>query len=130
MKGTYTLLISVGKDLEIPVGALGKIFFQKGYYAYIGSAMNSLEHRIARHFKTKKKNFWHIDYLLENKNVSLEKAFYMESKKKLECETAKRFLEKGQAIQKFGCSDCKCKTHLFNINKKDLMQNIKEFKVF
>jgi Uri superfamily endonuclease len=64
MKGTYALIIELASDERISVGKLGKINFKKGYYLYVGSGQNSLEARIARHLRKRKKKFWHIDYLL------------------------------------------------------------------
>jgi Uri superfamily endonuclease len=61
MKGVYALLIKLGEDEEITCGRLGLIKFKKGFYAYIGSAMNLLENRVRRHIKKQKKTFWHID---------------------------------------------------------------------
>ena len=38
-KGTYVLIIALDSDREIAVGALGTLFFRKGRYCYVGSAM-------------------------------------------------------------------------------------------
>ena len=86
MKGSYILIIRVKNDLTIKIGSLGKTFFSKGVYAYVGSAMNSLEARIRRHLRNEKKTFWHIDYLLKNRNTEIIKIFYRESKNKEEAE--------------------------------------------
>ena len=83
MKGTYCLLIKIEKPSNIKVGKLGLISFRRGYYVYVGSALNNLEKRINRHLKAKKKKFWHIDYLLENKNVKIKDVFYKKSTKKV-----------------------------------------------
>ncbi len=117
MKGTYCLLIGLGKDSEIKTGALGKIFFPKGHYVYVGSAMNSLEKRIGRHFRSRKKKHWHIDFFLGNSNAKLEKAFYKESSKKEECGTVEKIAKRGFPVKGFGCSDCKCKSHLFRVRE-------------
>jgi len=115
MKGSYILLIEVKKNLKLSIGSLGEITFPKGIYAYVGSAMNSLEARIKRHLRKDKKLFWHIDYLLNNKNVKVIKVFYKESKKKEECKIAKIVSRYGEPIKGFGCSDCKCSAHLFKL---------------
>ena len=47
------------KEGKIRIGSLGKITFKKGFYAYVGSAMNNLEKRVQRHLR-KKKNFYHL----------------------------------------------------------------------
>ncbi|MEW5761414.1 MAG: DUF123 domain-containing protein, partial [Candidatus Thermoplasmatota archaeon] len=55
MKGTYILLMSLPGRCNIRVGKLGSIKFNKGYYAYVGSAMNNLVMRIHRHMGNSKK---------------------------------------------------------------------------
>jgi len=78
VKGVYVLVISVVKDIKVNVGALGGISFEKGLYAYVGSAQNSLEKRIARHVRKGKRKFWHIDYLLDDDAVRVGKVFCKE----------------------------------------------------
>ena len=92
MQGSYIHVISVNDEIDIPIGKLGKITFKKGTYYYIGSAMgktgsSTLGNRIKRHisFPKQKNKHWHIDYLLENKVVSLIKLFLIPHKQKLEC---------------------------------------------
>jgi len=115
MKGVYVLVIKVTKDIKTKIGALGNLKFEKGIYAYVGSAQNSLEKRIARHKTKNKKLFWHIDYLLKNRNVKILKIFYKKAGKSEECRIAKRLSKINFPIPKFGCSDCKCETHLFKL---------------
>jgi len=111
MKGAYVLIIKLDSDKEIQIGKLGKLFFKKGFYSYIGSAMNSLEGRIKRHLNPDKKLHWHIDYLLKHSKII--NVFYTESQDRIECDIAKKFSKKLESIEDFGCSDCKCKSHLF-----------------
>jgi Uri superfamily endonuclease len=123
MKGSYILIIKLDKDKTIQIGKKQqKIFFKKGYYAYIGSAMNGLEQRINRHLRKNKKFHWHIDYLLEHSKI--EKIYYLESTKRKECEIAKKFNQEFENISDFGCSDCKCKSHLFYSDRNHLIKNI------
>ena len=64
MKGVYILLFRISGDLSRRIGSLGRIHFQRGNYAYVGSAQSSLFPRLERHFAKKKKRLhWHIDYL-------------------------------------------------------------------
>ncbi|HDO20376.1 MAG TPA: DUF123 domain-containing protein, partial [Candidatus Bathyarchaeota archaeon] len=90
--------------------------FDHGIYVYVGSAQNSLEKRIARHFRKKKKKFWHIDYLLENENVKIITVLYKIAPRREECRIAKEINNIGSPIKGFGSSDCKCKSHLFKLN--------------
>jgi len=118
MKGSYILLIKLKNGEEIKIGKLGNISFKKGFYLYIGSALNGLENRLNRHFKVDKKTHWHIDYLL--KYGKIIDAFYKESSSKEECDIAKNFENKLFLIPGFGCSDCKCKSHLFYVDKTNI----------
>lgn len=106
---TYIVIFNLKSNRTISVGALGNIEFERGFYVYVGSAKRALAKRIERHASKTKKLHWHIDYL------SLE-ADYVTSRLSVlpECDLAKE-VEKlgGKGIPKFGCSDCKCKSHLF-----------------
>ena len=73
--------------------------------------MSGLRKRVQRHLGTKKKLFWHIDYLLEHAEVI--EVLQVESPKKLECDLATRLSKKLRSVPRFGCSDCKCPSHLF-----------------
>ena len=117
MKGIYVLVIKLNKDTSIKIGALGKIKFKKGIYAYVGSAQNNLEKRVLRHLSKNKKTHWHIDYFLKNKNTEVIEIFYKQAGKQEECSLAKKINKTSRPIPKFGCSDCKCKSHLFKITK-------------
>lgn len=114
---TYCLLIKLNNNERIRIGKLGELDFKKGYYIYIGSALNSLEGRIKRHLRDEKKLFWHIDYLLASSNSIVKKVIFEKSSKKWECEIAREIAASGLAINHFGCSDCKCNSHLFYIEK-------------
>ena len=121
------MVIELKKDSLIKIGALGRIKFKKGLYCYVGSALNNLEKRVQRHLSKKKKLHWHIDYFLMNKNTSIKKVFYKLSNKREECKIARFVLKNSiSSIENFGCSDCKCKSHLFIIKTYDFLE--KKFK--
>ena len=121
MKGVYVLIIRVDKDIAINVGALGRLSFAKGLYAYVGSAQNNLEARIRRHFKREKRKFWHVDYLLDNPESKVTKVFFKRASKTKECATARQIGERGEAVAGFGCSDCDCKSHLFRLSSYEFL---------
>lgn len=123
MKGSYVLVIKVVKNSLITIGSLGKIHFDKGYYAYIGSALNNLEKRVGRHLTRNKKLHWHIDYLLKNKNAKIIKIFYKESPKKEECTIVQFVAQHGKPIKRFGCSDCNCESHLYKIKDYHVLKS-------
>jgi len=115
VKGVYVLVISVNRDTEIDVGALGKVNFQRGLYAYVGSAQNNLEKRIERHLRKAKQKLWHIDYLLDSDGVKVVKLFHKIAGRSEECKIAEKIGLENVPTNMFGSSDCKCKSHLFKI---------------
>ena len=121
MKGSYILVIYVSENMELIVGALGKISFEKGFYLYIGSGMGSngstaLETRVNRHIRpsTEKKIHWHIDYLLDHERSSINRLYLIPSLYRLECIIARGIIViSDNFIRDFGSSDCQCRSHLF-----------------
>jgi len=138
LKGLYCLEIYNSKLQTVKVGKKYNIDFNRGYYIYIGSALNGIECRVSRHLRNDKKLFWHIDYLLSNKNVIIKNIYYLSIRNysthkntnykkyfKKECEVAKSINPLTYPINHFGCSDCSCKSHLFfDINNK--IKNIED----
>lgn len=122
LKGTYCILMQLNSDAVITVGRLGKIDFHKGYYIYVGSALNSLIPRIKRHLSQDKKLHWHIDYLLGHSNVEVVNVLYAVDETKWECKLADEISKKGEQIQNFGCSDCGCDSHLFYFKNSDNLE--------
>lgn len=120
MRGVYVLVFNVGRKLQTKIGSIGRIKFDKGIYAYVGSAQNNLEKRIARHMSKNKKKFWHIDYLLDSKFTKVINVFYKKSRKIEECKIADKLGKTEILIPNFGCSDCNCKSHLFKIRNLDI----------
>ena len=116
------LIIQVDKDVGVNVGALGKLWFEKGVYAYVGSAQTNLEKRINRHLRKNKRKFWHVDYLLDNDAIKIASVFFKQATKAEECKIAKVIGERGEPIAGFGCSDCKCKSHLFQLKDYGFLQ--------
>ncbi len=110
-RGAYVLSVRLPQELVIAVGGLGKINFRGGCYAYVGSAMGGLESRLNRHLRRDKKAHWHIDYLLEEANIF--DIIVAESEKKLECLIAQELARQFDFVPGFGCSDCRCRSHLF-----------------
>ncbi|MEE9379676.1 MAG: GIY-YIG nuclease family protein [Candidatus Lokiarchaeia archaeon] len=120
MKGSYILVIFSGKGREIRIGALGNIFFSKGFYLYVGSGMgntgaSTLVNRVKRHIlnHTEKRIHWHIDYLLNSKYTIVYCIYLIPSLQNIECLIANELLNISDGhIKKFGSSDCLCDSHL------------------
>ncbi|WP_222424136.1 GIY-YIG nuclease family protein, partial [Desulfamplus magnetovallimortis] len=127
-KGTYILILQLKKKQHITVGKLGEIKFSKGYYAYVGSAFGTggLNSRINHHRKTPKKRLhWHIDYLREE--AELKQVWVSDHEENLEHEWASILSHIAiKPISKFGCSDCKCESHLFHFKTMGFMKDFKE----
>ena len=119
MKGIYVLLVSIAQNISVRVGGLGDKSFQEGLYAYVGSAQNNLEKRVERHLRRVKSRFWHIDYLLNNREAKVHKVFFKEAGRPEECRVAERLAEIASPIMGFGSSDCPCKGHLFRVEANE-----------
>lgn len=118
-KGVYCLCIQVGGEMEVEVGALGIIGFREGLYIYVGSALNGLDARILRHIETSrganKVIRWHIDYLLKEPEVWIESVHVLATDKRIECALANEVSRRSEPVKGFGCSDCRCVSHLFEV---------------
>jgi len=130
MIGSYILCIQLKKPIKKRIGSLGYLKFEKGYYCYVGSAMGNsmtLENRVFRHLRKKKKKKWHIDYFLDSKHAKIFKVLFLPSQKKLE-EKISSLLEKEAdlTIKNFGSSDCKTKGNLHYFRKKSKLEKVLE----
>ncbi len=113
--GLYLLILSVDSPVGIKVGALGRVEFRPGFYAYCGSARRGLSARLRRHAARRKKRRWHIDYLTSlTKGVDVKSALIFSFEEHTECRLNARVAASPGArqIRGFGCSDCKCASHL------------------
>lgn len=115
-KGTYILIMEMS-ECDVEVGSLGVLHFTKGSYCYVGSAMNGLDQRISRHLSKDKKIRWHIDRLTTSCTDIV--AYECISHGIRECELCDIVIESGgiPVFKGFGCSDCKCRTHLFFVDE-------------
>lgn len=131
--GTYILIIHNNQRQKVEVGNLGRINFDRGYYCYIGSAMQNLSKRVERHKRKIKNHHWHIDYLLDKSKI--HKSIEIRNTEKLECEVAEKISEIADGVIKnFGSSDCNCDSHLFYfkenpLHRKDFIEMILDFRM-
>lgn len=114
MKGTYVLLLKMDHDEYIQIGKLGKLFFKKGFYAYVGSGLENFG-RLERHINIAKGlNLtikWHIDYLLTRSKI--EFALVIPTECTMKCDLAIVLEKDIKIIQGFGCTDYLYDAHLF-----------------
>jgi Uri superfamily endonuclease len=127
LNGIYSLEISLSKGANIRVGALGNVYFREGSYMYVGSAQRNLEKRVQRHLRKEKKLFWHIDYFLSSEHAKIEKVFFRQADKLAECEIAQELGRRGEPVPWFGCSDCRCQSHLFWFPRSSSVQELDVF---
>ena len=112
MDSAYVLLIWVKRKMKIRIGNLGPLEFARGLYFYVGRALSGLEKRINRHLRKSKRNFWHIDYLLEYSEI-LGIIYLITSYEQSECKIAFHLGKRFRLVKNFGSSDCRYKSHLF-----------------
>lgn len=126
--GAYVLILELTDVITLTIGALGEYEFKSGYYAYVGSALGSNGfNRVLRHIRvsegSNQTRKWHIDYLSSvSKIIEVHKVFTLE---RIECTFSTAiFNNLGMSSMKgFGCSDCKCRSHLYY---SDNLATIKE----
>lgn len=107
------------KSEKLDIGHLHNMHkYRKGYYVYIGSAMNSLVPRLNRHLSDEKKMHWHIDYLLKSPDCHIQDILFNISEERIECDLAESISKDGEEIPGFGCSDCTCSSHLIYFKRK------------
>lgn len=116
----YAIFLNVPKSQEITIGKLGRFYFPKGMYIYVGSGKKNIGARIQRHLQIEKKLRWHFDYLRPfgkiTKIITYEKYIG-------ECELAEKLRKEYDGdflIHRFGSSDCRCPSHLIYFQTKDL----------
>ena len=134
MRGTYTLIIFLPKEITVKVGQLGVKNFHTGYYTYTGSALgigaSSLKRRISRHLrKTGKKKHWHIDFLLTQRDTTVTAVVAAHTDREMECELNCHIKKEGTAripVPGFGSSDCKrnCRSHLLYFGEENIKRKI------
>jgi Uri superfamily endonuclease len=121
--GTYALILKSRSKAKIQVGRWGQFDLIRGYYIYVGSAFGpgGVRARISRHCRKTKPKHWHIDYLREF--LSPVSAWYSHKTERLEHRWAWAFSEMDSmsSVRGFGCSDCKCDSHLFRASKEPVL---------
>ena len=114
-KGIYCLVFK-NPRCTVRVGALGEVAFRRGWHIYVGSALGSgglarLERHVTMSRNKDRRPTWHVDYLSGSPAFSLRSAIHALTVERLECRLAEAL--GGENIPGFGCSDCRCISHLF-----------------
>jgi Uri superfamily endonuclease len=115
--GAYIILFRLPSLTGVKVGKLGTFDLAEGRYGYVGSALNGLESRTGRHLRGEGKKRWHIDHLMDR--AEDKEALLIPGTMNLECSLAERVrctLGATEPIDRFGSSDCRCRSHLFMLD--------------
>lgn len=115
LPGTYAMWFRCESTATVTVGRRGRLGLVPGHYIYIGSAFGpgGIKARVARHCRQRKPKRWHIDYI--RPYLTPLGVWYSHSPEHLEHVWANALADTlgSVPIDGFGCSDCRCRAHLF-----------------
>ena len=114
----YVVLTYVPRQTTVPVGALGPVVFERGWYAYVGSAALARRARVARHLAPDKPLRWHADYLFTA--FPARRAWLVDGAAG-ECELAGALAAlpgASRRSRRFGAGDCRCAGHLVRLPRR------------
>lgn len=119
--GTYVLVLACHRAGRLPVGRLGMVPLQPGFYAYVGSAFGpgGLAARLQHHRQRAARPHWHIDYL--RAECDLVAVWLTTDATRREHSWAGVLAGLPGADMPtpgFGSSDCDCETHLFRFERR------------
>ena len=119
-KGSYLFIFLLKDNLSITTKGGKNFFLPKGRYVYVGSAFGGggVLKRVGRHLRKTKPLRWHLDYITATDVWEFVGFITFEGKRR-ECKLS-QILEKSpmfEPIKGFGCSDCKCYSHLFRFRE-------------
>jgi len=120
----YIVLTRVPRRTTLVVGSLGAVTFERGWYAYVGSAARAREARVARHLAHEKPLRWHADYLFTA--FPPERAWLVDGAAG-ECELAGALAAVPGAERRprrFGAGDCRCAGHLVRLPRRPLRRDV------
>lgn len=113
-RGSYLMLLELPEAVRLAAGALGELDYPAGWYVYAGSARKNLRQRMARHARrTRKARHWHLDWLTPH--ASRISSLGIAGLENRECALAAGLQALGgRMVPGFGCSDCRCPSHLYH----------------
>jgi sugar fermentation stimulation protein A len=112
-KGSYLVIFYNHRPFKKVIGSLGEREFKKGYYVYVGSAMQALDKRIKRHLRKNKKIRWHLDHISPG-CMKMEKVYPIRRRDRVEEALARCLLEICDGyVMGFGASDSGLPSHFF-----------------
>jgi Uri superfamily endonuclease len=120
----YIVLTRVPRRSLLPVGSLGEVTLERGWYAYVGSAARAREARVARHLACEKPRHWHADYLFTA--FPAARAWLVDGAAG-ECTLADALVALPGAERRprrFGAGDCRCAGHLVRFARRPLRRDL------
>lgn len=118
MSRLYVVLTWVPRRRTVVVGSLGPVVFDRGWYAYVGSAERARRARVARHLAPAKPLRWHADYLF---GAAPARRAWLVDTPSSECELADGLAWLPGAQRRpprFGSGDCACAGHLIRLGRR------------
>ncbi|MGA1792491.1 MAG: GIY-YIG nuclease family protein [Thermoplasmatota archaeon] len=112
----YILLLEFTEVVKVNVGSLRNIELKKGWYGYCGSAKAGLWGRVRRHLSAPLKKRWHIDHITPYSTS--RQVFWRGYEEGGECAAASGLSKRFEGVIGFGCSDCRCRSHLFYLGER------------
>jgi Uri superfamily endonuclease len=112
----YIVAAFVPRFTRLRVGALGEYGFERGWYAYVGSARRGRAARVARHLCADKPLRWHADYLF---SVFPPTRAWAIDTTRSECTLVDLLVGEritSRAVTGFGAGDCRCRGHLLRLD--------------
>lgn len=117
-KGSYLLVFYNDQSFKKIIGALGEREFKKGYYVYVGSAMQALDKRINRHLRKNKKIRWHLDHISPDLMKPV-KTYPIRRQDRIEEALARGLLDICDSyVMDFGASDSGLPSHFFYFSSR------------
>lgn len=132
-RGDYLVVLQLPDAMDLEIGSKGVMYFEAGYYTYVGSAKANLTKRLERHKRKRKKLHWHLDYF--RSHCEMIATVPIRSSADLECELAKAMKKLDTwEVPGFGSSDCDCNSHLFGttynpIHNEPFMLMVENFRM-
>ena len=120
-KGSYLMILRLHEPRTIQIGRLGRIDFERGWYAYAGSAFGpgGLAARLRHHLVPVRRPHWHIDYLrAEATVIEIWTAEGLPCREHDWASALTKGIGAGTSIRGFGCSDCRCRSHLVRFTRR------------
>lgn len=120
----YIVLTCVPRRTRLAVGSLGTVTLERGWYAYVGSAVRGRRARVARHLAREKPRRWHADHLFA---AFPARGAWLVDGAAGECALAAALAALPGAERRpprFGAGDCRCAGHLVRFGRRPLRRDL------